>query len=150
MNCGGLDVAKSLGLQGSGLKKEKAATLLPGNHSKLSYKERMKLLQDHGTCGHPSTMDQFARSHSEDLTLISLLNLYLALECRHIICLTSSNWCWMLRFLSDQETTTITGEYGRGPDSTLPMGTHIFLRGPKGPGPDMPPPLVIPASSLVP
>ena len=151
MNCGGLDIAKSLGAHGSGLQKERAGSILRGNNSHLTYKARMDLLQGHGTCGHPSDIRDFAQGHSEDLTLISLLNLYLALECRHIICLTSSNWCWMLRYLADQKTTTITGEYGRLDASQSKLfGTRIFQLGPQGPGPEVPPPRMLAPGELVP
>jgi hypothetical protein len=145
-NCGGLDIGKLLGVQGSGMKKAEAPSLLMGNTSKLTFKKRSELLLTQGTCATPSDLKDHARKYSEDLTLISLLNLYLALECRHIICLTASNWCWMLRYLADQDTTTITGEY-----ALVGNGTHetkFIMRGPQGPGTELRPKIVLPRHIL--
>ena len=66
--------------------------------------------------------------------MISLFNLYLALESSHIICLTASNWCWMLQRLADETTNLIVGmrdKYHKTVATQAAGGAHLVLKPPK-------------------
>jgi len=109
MNCGGINVRKALGVHGTGTDKVFDRT--------GSYQERYRrvLAHDPGgdrrgeytrssangtTCSSILGLRHLSRGHSESLALISLLNLFLALESTHIVCNSRSNWCALLHALA--------------------------------------------------
>ena len=89
MNCAGLDAA-DLSYNGSGAEQLQA-----------DWTAAFTQAHGFGTC---PDLRQNAQQHQEDLTMISLLNLWLALEATHIMCLGSSNWCLLLAELRDGAT----------------------------------------------
>ncbi len=104
MNCGGMNVSEALGAGGSGLDADRFHRQL-ANGSMPNHRGRQHNVVSRGNCATLETLrDSQQQQHAEDLTLISFLNLYLALESRHVVCLTASNWCWLLQRMADPET----------------------------------------------
>ena len=54
--------------------------------------------------GQCPSLQLYAAQQRLDIGLIALLNLFLALECRYVVCLFSSNWCRLLLELGLQGT----------------------------------------------
>ena len=96
MNCGGINLTSTLGLQGKGVEQFRP----PG----ASYLERWKQTHHKGVCPH---LLNYAREHDVPLGPISLLNLFLALESKYVVCDTASNWCRLLHELADEVAVMI-------------------------------------------
>ena len=61
---------------------------------------RKSLYKNTTMCMSTLELKEVSRNHSESLTLISILNLFLALETSHIVCSERSNWCALLEDLA--------------------------------------------------
>lgn len=153
MNCGGVNVSQNLGRSGSGLQGISVSSWASNRTAHyMPYRDRLRFLISHGQCAGDVPASSFrnrtgrsdgtlerlrtlSRSkHGQDLTMISLLNLYLALESSHIICLTASNWCWMLQRLADETTNLIVGmrdKYHKTVATQAAGGAHLVLKPPK-------------------
>ena len=90
LSCGGIDVKQLLGPQGTGAQRARGDT----------YSERWANVYGQGaSC--PSLLSH-ARNQSVPLVLMSMLNLYLALEAGDLVCSRASNWCRLLHELADE------------------------------------------------
>jgi len=111
--CGGINVTERLGSHGPGLLAANLSQYVGQSWTGVKRMERERAMfnaaKEAGTecLNLDQTKDILRQSHNQSLTMVSLLNMYLALECRHIICLTRSNWCWLLGNLADSATNLI-------------------------------------------
>jgi hypothetical protein len=97
MNCGSINVRDALGANGTGTKRVWDRSGAYGTR----YKRMRKSLYKNTTmCMSTLELKEVSRNHSESLTLISILNLFLALETSHIVCSERSNWCALLEDLA--------------------------------------------------
>ena len=97
MNCGGFNATEALG---------KTSALGVKVDTTREYMQRYgKMFNDsQSACASTTALRNIAYSQSESLTKVSMLNLYMALEARHIICHAHSNWCKLMTELKSPLT----------------------------------------------